>query len=124
MSWSEHKTFEPCLSDFGWGEVVSAIGRRARVGGLRPKVGVSLLDSAASYVQNWTRFDTRPEDITCATGFVADFTLALRLPDAIHFAFARRLEATLLSTDRGQASAAAALGIAIVDPTTPDQEPR
>jgi predicted nucleic acid-binding protein len=37
-------------------------------------------------------------------------------PDAIHVAIARRLEATLVTFDRGMAGAARALGMAVATP--------
>jgi predicted nucleic acid-binding protein len=43
---------------------------------------------------------------------VRRFALGLRTPDALHLAICRRLDLPLLTFDRRQAAAAAALGIA------------
>ena len=45
--------------------------------------------------------------------YVRRFDLALRAPDALHLAIARRLDATLVTLDRRLAAAAGELGIAV-----------
>ncbi len=45
--------------------------------------------------------------------YVRRFDLALRAPDALHLAIARRLDATLVTLDRRRAAAAGELGIAV-----------
>ncbi len=55
-------------------------------------------------------------DIANATALVRREHLLLRAPDAIHIAATGRLAATLLTLDRGMSRAAAALGIACINP--------
>ena len=45
--------------------------------------------------------------------YVRRFDLALRAPDALHLAVARRLDATLVTLDRRLTAAARELGIAV-----------
>lgn len=62
---------------------------------------------------------TTATDVLIATEFVTRFDLGLRLPDAIHLSITQRHGATLVTTDKKQGDAAAALGIGYVDPTRP-----
>ncbi|MFP5296042.1 MAG: type II toxin-antitoxin system VapC family toxin [Alphaproteobacteria bacterium] len=55
-------------------------------------------------------------DIEQAGQFVRLPGLGLRAPDAIHIAAAARLEATLITLDRGMTRAAAALGLPCLNP--------
>lgn len=55
-------------------------------------------------------------DIADAIAFVRLPGLALRAPDAIHIAAARRLGATLLTLDHGMAQAAAVLDVPAINP--------
>ena len=55
-------------------------------------------------------------DIADAIAFVRLPGLALRAPDAIHIAAARRLGATLLTLDHGMARAATVLGVPCINP--------
>ena len=55
-------------------------------------------------------------DISDADAFVRLPGMALRAPDAIHIAAARRLDATLLTLDNGMARAAALLGVPCINP--------
>ena len=105
------------LSDFGWGELISAIGTRVRGRKLPDAVGKKLMATAENYFGDWRRLETTTVDITLATEFVSVFSLSLRSPDAIHLAVAQREGTPIVTTDRQQASAAAALGIGYVDPT-------
>jgi predicted nucleic acid-binding protein len=45
------------------------------------------------------------------------FELAMRAPDALHFAMVRRLDANLITLDRRLAAAARGLGIAVETPS-------
>jgi hypothetical protein len=51
-------------------------------------------------------------DARLAYTYVRRFDLALRTPDALHIAIARRLDTTLVTSDRRMARAAAELGVA------------
>lgn len=55
-------------------------------------------------------------DVERAGQFVRLPDLGLRAPDAIHIAMAARLDATLVTLDRGMARAATALGLPCINP--------
>jgi predicted nucleic acid-binding protein len=55
-------------------------------------------------------------DVAVATAFLRRLDLTLRAPDAIHIAIAQRVDATLVTFDQGMATAALALGRAVVTP--------
>ncbi len=75
------------------------------------------------YLQQWTYVSVLSADVTAASEMVTEFYLGLRLPDAIHLAIAKRLGFILITSDRKQGHAAAALAIAYVDPNYPPKEP-
>jgi predicted nucleic acid-binding protein len=104
------------FSDFGWGEFVSAVGRRVRATGQPGATGDALLDAARLYTVGWRIEPIQTSDILDATEMLRDFNLSLRLPDAIHIAVARRLDCTLISTDRPQGRAASANGVVATNP--------
>ena len=104
------------LSDFGFGETVSAIALRVRRGSIDAAVGRSSILNAAAFTAGWTSVDLETKDIAAATALVARFDLKLRLPDAIHIAIAQRVEAMLVTGDTRQARAAEALGMTIFNP--------
>ena len=107
-------------SDFGWGELVSAIGSRVRSRHpVRLTLGDRLVIRAAEVVRGLVKTTLTADDVADGTAMVAHFALGLRLPDAIHLAIARRHAATLITTDKKRGDAAAALGIGYVDPTRP-----
>jgi predicted nucleic acid-binding protein len=55
-------------------------------------------------------------DVALATAYTRRLDLPLLAPDALHISIARRLEATLVTFDRGMAAAAGALGVAVTIP--------
>jgi hypothetical protein len=55
-------------------------------------------------------------DVRLAGAFVRKFDLALRVPDALHLAIARRLDSTLVTLDRRLATAGREIGIAVEVP--------
>jgi predicted nucleic acid-binding protein len=57
-----------------------------------------------------------PSDIKTATSWVRRTDFALRAPDAIHVAAARRLDLVLVTLDSGMANAARMLGVACINP--------
>ena len=57
-------------------------------------------------------------DVRVAGSFVRQFDLALRVPDALHLAVARRLDLVLVTLDRRMVAAAKELGVAVEAPTT------
>ena len=107
------------VSDFGWGEFVATLGRKVRGREVSGDEANQLLAAARNYFERWRWAEVVSADVETATEFVARFDLGLRLPDAIHLAIARRNGATVITTDRRQSDAAAALGIGYVDPTRP-----
>jgi hypothetical protein len=60
--------------------------------------------------------DIHPADVRLAVTYVRRFELALRAPDALHLAIARRLDATIVTLDRRLSAAAVELGIAVEAP--------
>lgn len=107
-------------SDFCWGEVQSALGNRVRSGEFTAEYAHGLIAEFKAYAVRWTFVRVTSADIDDATHMVADFSLGLRLPDAIHIAVAQRLGLTLVSTDIRQVRAAATLGIAAINPLHTD----
>jgi predicted nucleic acid-binding protein len=60
--------------------------------------------------------DMHAADARLAYVYVRRFDLALRAPDALHLAIARRLDSTLVTLDRRVAAAGRELGIAVEVP--------
>jgi len=60
--------------------------------------------------------DMHAADARLGYVYVRRFDLALRAPDAVHLAIARRLDATLVTLDRRLAAAGRELGIAVEVP--------
>ena len=107
---------KPWISDFGWGELVSATGRRVRARMIRRSVAQRSLDAAALLFALPERAIMMSSDISDATIMLQRFDIPLKLPDALHIAIARRLGASLISTDRQQVSAAKKLGVDCLNP--------
>jgi predicted nucleic acid-binding protein len=107
-------------SDFGLGELASAVGRRVRMGQLKANDAQALLLDFPKRLPDWSRITIDSSDIGVATDYMVRFDLGLRFPDAIHIATANRLGFTLVSTDIRQVRAAAELGIAAINPLHPD----
>ncbi|WP_010186804.1 type II toxin-antitoxin system VapC family toxin [Sphingomonas sp. PAMC 26605] len=121
--WIEAQQTQGCFSDFGWGEFVSAVGMRVRLGRMPAAEARDFLDVVSPGLRGWTRVEIVPADIAAATALLSEFALGLRLPDAIHIAVAQRLGLTLVSTDIRQVRAAASLGVAAINPLQPDGTP-
>ena len=101
------------VSTFAAAEFASAVGLRVRAAKLRPNQGHRTLALFDAWAASQARLlDVEPEDHRVAASFVRRFDLGLRAPDALHIAACRRLGLTLLTVDRRQAAAAAALGVA------------
>lgn len=114
--WLDDAGIAPIYSDFGWGELVSAIALRVRMGGMTVDQGLSAIAQATTLTATWPTAPCTSDDLTNGARFVAMFDLKLRFPDAIHLAMARRLECRLVTADRRQAAAAVALGILTFNP--------
>ena len=105
---------ELLISDFAAVEVASALSRLIRMAVLTDAdASARLADFDA-----WRAAMSMPVDITGSDArlayiYVRRFDLGLRAPDALHLAIARRLDATLITLDRGLAVAAREMGIAV-----------
>jgi predicted nucleic acid-binding protein len=116
----DEQATETCLSDFGWGEAVSALGNRVRRSDMTAPYAQALLMDARIYFARWTFARTTSADIDHAADMISDFSLSLKFPDAIHIATARRLGFTLVSSDIRQVRAAISLGVAAINPLPTD----
>jgi len=108
---------ELLVSDFAAAEVASALSRLVRMGRLQPGEGMACLtDLDAWRAAMTTVAEIHAADVRLAGAYVRRFDLALRVPDALHLAIARRLDATLVTLDRRLAAAARELGIGVEMP--------
>jgi predicted nucleic acid-binding protein len=103
------------VSDLTAAEFAAVVGRRVRTRKL-PVVGAT---AAFLAFDDWCARDTlrihiESIDVAKAAGFLRRFDLTLRTPDALHIAMAQRISAQLLTFDKIMASAARALGIAVL----------
>lgn len=121
--WVQTRAPSLTYSDFGFGELASAVGRRVRMRQLDANDAQRMLLEFPKGLSGWSRISIDPSDIGEATGHVMQFELGLRLPDAIHIAVARRLGLTLVSTDIRQVRAAGSLGVAAINPLHTDGTP-
>ena len=112
----QHK---PWVSDFASAEVASAVSRLVRTGRLQASDGAACLSDFDVWRVAMTQpAETHAADVRLAGVFVRRFDLAMRVPDALHLAIARRLDATLITLDRRLATACRELGIAVEVPKT------
>jgi uncharacterized protein len=107
------------VSDFAAAEVALALSRLDRAGRLQASEGKACL----SDFDVWRAAMTRPAeihavDVRVAGSYVRQFDLALRVPEALHLAIARRLDLVLVTLDRRMVAAAKELGVAVEVPTT------
>ncbi len=110
--WLAANASERLIGSFGWGEFVDTTARRVRGRTVPLPVGLLIAAHFSSGADAWPRHPTLDADILQAGTFItADMTCGLKLGDAIHLAICRRFGATLLTGDRRQAAAAAALNI-------------
>ena len=105
------------VSDFGIAEFSSAVGRRVRTRDLTRKDGQLAFSNLDTWIaRSAYREEVTTADIDAATRILRRLDVNLRAPDAIHIAIARRVEATLVTFDRGMAAGTRALGIAVAAP--------
>ncbi|HEU0155859.1 MAG TPA: type II toxin-antitoxin system VapC family toxin [Stellaceae bacterium] len=117
VSPEQPRTAELIVSGLAAAEFSSAIARRVRMLEFsRGEAEIALAGFDAWLAQMPTRMEIAAADIVLATTYLRRFDLALRTPDALHLAIARRLGATLVTFDRAMAAAARALGMAVVLP--------
>lgn len=105
------------VSDFGAAEFSSALARRVRMHHLTREDALL----AFEHFDTWTtraadRREITTADIAAADQILRRLDVNLRTPDALHIAIAQRLDATLVTFDRGMAAAAGALGVAVAIP--------
>jgi predicted nucleic acid-binding protein len=114
--WLEQSEGPAYLSDFGWGEFVSAVGLRVRMRRLAARDGTATIALATVFRTHWLAVSIANADVALAAELVGRFELGLRLPDAIHMALASRLDYRLVTTDNVQHRAALTLGLNAVNP--------
>jgi hypothetical protein len=104
------------ISDFAAAEFAAVIARRVRSGELQTDEARDALADFDGWSGRATlRIEVAPVDIAQADGYIRRLDLPLRAPDAIHLAIARRWGATLVTFDRGMATAARSLGVAVAE---------
>ncbi len=105
---------ELLVGDFAAAEVASALSRLVRTGRLDAIDGTArLTDFDGWRAAMTTPVEMHAADVRLAYAYVRRFDLALRAPDALHLAVARRLDATLVTLDRRMAAVASELGVAV-----------
>lgn len=105
------------VSDLVVAESSAALARNGRVRRLpTPEMGQLFRELDVWALGAGEAVPIASADISDADAFVRLPGMALRAPDAIHIAAARRLDATLLTLDRGMARAAALLGLPCINP--------
>lgn len=112
-------TKEFLVSDFAAAEVASGLSRLVRMRLLDASDASARLADFDVWraAMSWPA-DIHTYDIRLAATYVRRFDLALRAPDALHLAVARRLDVPLVTLDRRLVTAARELGIAFEEPTT------
>ncbi len=89
------------VSDFAVGEVGATMARLVRTQELAPDDATDRLAKFdAWYLAACGTVSTEARDVQSASMLVRQFTLQLRLPDAIHAAIARRTGSQLVTADR------------------------
>lgn len=107
-------TQELLVSDFAAAEVASALSRLIRIGRLQAGEAMACLaDFDIWRAAMTTVAEIHAADVRLAGVYVRRFDLALRAPDALHLAIARRLGVALVTLDRRMAAAAVELGVVV-----------
>jgi predicted nucleic acid-binding protein len=102
------------VSDFAAAEVASALSRLVRMGRLQESDASARLSDFDIWRAAMTASaDIRGVDVRLAYAYVRRFDLALRAPDALHIAIARRLDVSLATLDRRLAAASRELGVVV-----------
>lgn len=110
---------ELLVSDFAAAEVASGLSRLVRMGLLEvADASARLADFDVWRAAMSSPADIDALDVRLAATYVRRFDLALRAPDALHLAVARRLDVPLVTLDRRLAAAARELGAAVEEPAT------
>jgi uncharacterized protein len=104
------------VSDWAVLEVSSIISLRTRIGASSDgKTSVALSSFDSWRVKSALSVTLEGADIANATRIVRNSQLALAGPDALHLVIAQRLDATLLTFDKGLAKAARPIGLALAN---------
>ena len=120
LDWVERVAPEAMVSDFGWGEFISAVSLRVRQRVATAEEAEVLIRNAGEETASWTHIRVNSDDIEAAIALVRRFDLKLKLPDALHVAVARRVGGLLVSTDHRQAAAAESLNLPVFNPLSGD----
>jgi predicted nucleic acid-binding protein len=107
---------EPILrvSDFASAELASALSRKVRT---RERTEPQVRDALVAF-DTWTarrgpRLETLSSDIVLADSFLRRLDLALRTPDAVNLAIAKRFDLALATFDVRMAATARAVGLEV-----------
>jgi predicted nucleic acid-binding protein len=115
LDWIEAEQPAVVVSIFGLVEFDAAITARQRTGRLDHAQAIEILQRCDRWVAGQARAeDVEPADHRVAATHVRRFELGLQAPDALHLATCARLGLPLLTFNQRQATAAAALGLALV----------
>jgi hypothetical protein len=101
------------LSDWTVVEVSGVIVRQARTGAISNEEARESLTAFDHWRAGVAGAETTAEDMQASIELVRRSDLALRGPDALHIAIARRLAATLVTFDSRMAAAASRLGLEV-----------
>ena len=103
------------VSDFAAAEFASGISQHVRARELTAAHARTIFAEFDEWcLASVERVDITPADIMTTTGFLRCLDTALRTPDAIHVAIARRIGAELLTFDKVMAAAARGLGVGVI----------
>lgn len=106
---------EVAVTDYAAGEVASGLSRLVRMKLYPPATMTAAWQSFADWRDNDTvAMKIEPADVRRATEFVLDWSLCLRLPDAIHLAVATRLALPFVTLDKRLMDAGRRLNVEIV----------
>lgn len=103
------------VSDFGAGEVSSALSRKVRERTVTSDDAIAALHD----LDEWRRsvplaVKTTTADIARADRLVREFRLKLRFPDALHIAMCEARQLRLVTRDRLMADAVETLGVSLM----------
>ncbi|MCP3736340.1 type II toxin-antitoxin system VapC family toxin [Sphingomonas sp. RP10(2022)] len=104
------------ISDFGWGEFISAVSIRVRRNVVTDVEARETIAAAGRFAKDWRFLRCGAQDVAAAIDLVERFDLGLRMPDALHIALARRSGIPLLTTDSRQSRACQAIDHPTINP--------
>lgn len=105
------------VSEYAAAEAASGVSRLVRMSQLAPDVAAEALADLDTWrIGSAISIDIESADIRLAHLFVRRFETKLRVGDAVHLAACHRLDATLVTLDRGLVAAAQLVGVACMEP--------